>query len=116
MCNRFSHIAPECKIKPVVGNVSDGKCSSEQSKGKPVCFVSTIPSNSIIDSRVSNSPSTLTLACQRTPNCIMPIYAGYVNESPVTVLRDTGCSGIVVWKTKVGDQNFIDGKQQVCFS
>lgn len=72
-CNRFGHITPECKIKPVVGSVSerqsDGKCSSEQSKGKPVCFAST-------------------LTC--------------------------GCSGIVVRKTKVSDQNFVDGKQQMC--
>lgn len=30
------------------------------------------------------------------------------------VLRDTGCSGIVVRKTKVSDQNFVDGKQQMC--
>lgn len=44
----------------------------------------------------------------------MPISAGYVNGSPVTVFRDTGCSGIVLRKTKVSDQNLIDGKQQVC--
>lgn len=74
----------------------------------------TLPSNYIIFSRVSNSPTTLTSACQRTPNSIMPISAGYVNGSPVTVFRDTGCSGIVLRKTKVSDQNFIDGKQQVC--
>lgn len=69
-CNRFGHIAPECKIKPVVGNVSDGKCSSEQIKGKPVCFVSTIPSNSIIDSRVSNAPTTQHVRELLTSSCL----------------------------------------------
>lgn len=82
-CNRFGHTMPECKIKPVVGSVSeiqsDGKCSSEQSKGKPVCFVSTLTSDSIVDSMVNNSPTTLTSGCQKTANFIMPISAGYVN-------------------------------------
>lgn len=44
----------------------------------------------------------------------MSLSAGYENGTPVTVLRDNGCSGIVVRKTKVSDQNFINGKQQVC--
>lgn len=65
-CNRFGQIAPECKTKPVVGSVSerqsDGKCLSEQSKGKPVCFVSTLPVDSIVHSIFNNSPTTLTSA------------------------------------------------------
>lgn len=33
----------------------------------------------------------------------MFIFVGYVNGSLVIVLRDIGCSGLVVWKIKVSD-------------
>ncbi|XP_061171098.1 uncharacterized protein LOC133180643 [Saccostrea echinata] len=117
-CHRVGHIASECKAKPVVGNVSEvrteGESPTAQINEKPVCFVSTLPSDSIIDSMVNMSPTTLTSACQKSVNFSMPISAGYINGNPVTVLRDTGCSGIVVRKSKVSEKDLVDSKQQVC--
>ena len=45
----------------------------------------------------------------------MPISAGYVEGKPVTVLRDTGCSVIVVRKSKVSEDRFRRNKIQTCF-
>jgi hypothetical protein len=44
----------------------------------------------------------------------MPISTGYIDTTPVTVFRDTGCNGIVVTKGIVSGKNFIAGKEQVC--
>ena len=44
----------------------------------------------------------------------MPISAGYVEGKPVTVLRDTGCSGIVVRKSMVSEDRIIRNKIQTC--
>ena len=44
----------------------------------------------------------------------MPISAGYVDGKPVTMLRDTGCSGIVIRKCTVAEGSFIVVKEQVC--
>lgn len=44
----------------------------------------------------------------------MPISAGYVEGKPVTVLEDTGCSGIVVRRSKVDASNLITNKFQTC--
>ena len=37
-------------------------------------------------------------------------------EKLVTVLRDTGCSGIVIRMSTVEEESFINGKKQVCVS
>ena len=44
----------------------------------------------------------------------MPISAEYVDGKPVTVLRDTGCSGIVIRKCTVPEGSYIVGKVQIC--
>eukprot|EP00105_Crassostrea_gigas_P045859 XP_019930007.1 PREDICTED: uncharacterized protein LOC105346079 isoform X3 [Crassostrea gigas] len=44
----------------------------------------------------------------------MPSSTGYVEGEPVTVLRDTGCSGIVVRTSKVNKGNMIKDKFQTC--
>ncbi|XP_065921901.1 uncharacterized protein [Magallana gigas] len=65
-------------------------------------------------SRVSSSPMTMSSSCQKNSSFNMPLSAGYVNNVPVTVLRDTGCSGIVVKMSKIQEENLIVGKKQTC--
>lgn len=108
-CQKLGHIASECRSKQV-NSVS--KPSSDE--GQPTCFVSTIPKDSVIDCRVNVQSTILTSACQKTVNSTMPISTGYIDTTPVTVLRDTGCNGIVVRKGIVSEKNFIVGKEQVC--
>lgn len=112
-CHRYGHIASECKSRTSFNNVSNAVQDVGSSEQK-VCFVSTIPTDSIVDSRVSCSPMTMSSSCQKNSSYNMPLSAGYVNNVPVTVLRDTGCSGIVVKMSKIQEENLIVGKKQTC--
>ncbi|XP_052696354.1 uncharacterized protein LOC128175021 isoform X2 [Crassostrea angulata] len=71
-CNRVGHIASECRPKPKVGMVNTQESPDTQ----------------------ETSPVEAKFPAQQQHN--MPLSAGYVEGKPVTVLRDTGCSGIVV--------------------
>ena len=115
-CHKFGHIASECKSKQS-GNKVSQVLSDSKSKNNPeakVSFVVTLPTDSVVDSKMSQSPTTLSTACQRNSNFNMPISAGYINGKPVTVLRDTGCNGIVARKSKVPQGNIVTDKKQTC--
>ncbi|XP_033756184.1 uncharacterized protein LOC117338928 [Pecten maximus] len=43
----------------------------------------------------------------------MPVVDGRVDESPVSVLRDTGCSGVVIKRSLVGEEQ-MTGETQTC--
>ena len=59
------------------------------------CIVPT--QSSCITSKLSSvSPTILTSSCHEVNEIKMPVSSGFVEGKPVTVLRDTGCSGIVV--------------------
>ena len=79
-----------------------------------MCYASTIPTDTIVDTTASRSPVTTSLSCNKSVAHSMQISAGYVNNVPVTVLRNTGCSGIVVRRSKVKEENLIEGKNQTC--
>ena len=71
-------------------------------------------SDSIVNSLPSDSATTtLSSHCRSLSNSSMPVSTGYVNGNAVTVLRDTGCSGIVVKRSKV-NQSDLTGKTQSC--
>ena len=53
-----------------------------------------------------NTTTKVSSSCNRGRQA-MPFSAGYVEGTPVTVLRDTGCSGIVVRKSMVSEDRFI---------
>lgn len=113
-CHRYGHIESECKSRTSFNNVSNAVQDVGSSEQK-VCFVSTMPTDSIEDSRVFSSLMTMSPSCQKNSSFSMPLSAGFVNSVPVTVLRDTGCSGIVVKMSKIQEENLIVGKkQQTC--
>lgn len=91
----------------------------ENTRGKGnVCGAGTIPIDSIVDTASSactssTSTSILHSSCQSATAVHMPIAHGYINGKPVTILRDTGCSGIVVKRSLV-DDNSLTGSKQVC--
>lgn len=87
---------------------------TNSNEGQPICFVSTIPKDYVVDSKVSRKSTTLTSACQKTPSSIMPISAGYVDGEKSDGIGDTGCSGIVIRKGTVSEKSFISGKEQIC--
>ncbi|XP_062610800.1 uncharacterized protein LOC134272595, partial [Saccostrea cucullata] len=113
-CHKVGHIASECRSKTVFNNMSHAVQDVGSSEQK-VCFVSTMPSDPIVESTASSFPTTTSFSsCQSSLASSMPISAGYVNNVPVTVLRDTGCSGIVIRRSKIQDEDLVQGKKQTC--
>ncbi|CAG2250029.1 unnamed protein product [Mytilus edulis] len=110
-CGKNGHIAPDCRVNLQKTN-SGSSDDRKNFKGK-VCNTCTIPTDSIVDAIPTGCTSTLPLACQSTVNVSMLVSSGYVDGKPVTVLRETGCSAIVLKRDMVGDESLTGGKQ-VC--
>lgn len=100
-CNKPGHMAQDCTY---------GRVSNIQEENVPTdnfCGAVTIPSDSIIETSVSmvcEPTSTNATAYMTSKRNAMPICSGYVNGKKVSVLRDSGCSGIVVKRSLVTEE------------
>ena len=121
-CHQIGHIASECHPKHKIGCVVSESVDSEiegtvcEETFVKGCSAFIAPIDSIVNTQASSSsdPSIrLTSACQSSICGNMPVSSGYVEGNLVTVLRDTGCSGIVVRRSKILDQNLTE-KFQPC--
>lgn len=125
-CGKQGHIASDCRVKSNTNKVSTvtadmrsprskskfyGK-ESEDSNRTNVCNACTVPCQSFVNTFPSTN-TTLSSSCQNMSTVSMPVSPGLVNGRPVTVLRDTGCSGIVVKRSIVNDDCLL-GSVQVC--
>lgn len=92
----------------------DSSDVSDQSKHdqEATCGACSLFNDSIIDVNVSTTVPQLTSACSTKPTC-MPVREGKIGLTKVTVLRDTGCSGVVVRKSLIADCQFT-GEEQTC--
>lgn len=55
----------------------------------------------------------LSVACSVSKTNALPVCSGFVGSRKVSVLRDTGCSGVVVQSSLVG-QNELTGEMKTC--
>ncbi|CAC5422122.1 unnamed protein product [Mytilus coruscus] len=109
-CGKTGHIALDCgvNLQKTSSALSEDK---NNFKGK-IYNTCTIPTDSIVNAIPTGCTCTLPSSCQSITNLSMPVSSGYVDGKPVTVLRDTGCSGIVVKRDMVDNKSLTDGKQQ----
>ena len=140
-CGKTGHIASDCRInfsqrKPIASvQVSDrqrsqspyrvrfrerkdeswsnSRSSTPGSSDVKVCNAFIPMTDSILYS--SQGPSTsLSSSCDvSTSSSGMPTSTGLIGDSVVSVLRDTGCSGVVVRRSCISE-NQITEKRQVC--
>ncbi|XP_033733848.1 uncharacterized protein LOC117322984 [Pecten maximus] len=131
-CGKPGHLSYECRgkkssnVAAVVGEIGSedigrrkhlstrGRGSrSTRSRSKRRCSEGTRVQAS--SPSVDRSPPTLSESCniKMAGDRGMPIASGYVGDHFVTVLRDSGCSGVVVRKDLV-DPSRISDRQQVC--
>ncbi|CAC5377450.1 unnamed protein product [Mytilus coruscus] len=110
-CGKTGHIALDCRVnlQKTSSALSEDK---KNFKGK-ICNTCTIPTDSIEDAISTGCTSTLPSSCQSITNVSMPVSSGHVDGKPVTVLRDTCCSSIVVKRDMVDNESLTGGKQ-VC--
>ena len=118
-CSRLGHIASECKgkLNAVIVDAGDSSSVLSDSDDSNVkgCSAFVIPIDTVMQSSHLKQDSTtiLSSSCQSLYSPAMPATSGFVEGKPVSVLRDTGCSGIVIRRSKVSDKN-LTGKTQVC--
>lgn len=128
-CGKLGHIASECFPKshkvgavafrnqsPIRRKTPQKKESKEMdsdSTEPKVCGTCTSFCETLTDSIAADTSTVLTSACQNTMHISMPVSSGYVESKPVTVLRDTGCSGVVVKRSKVCEDT-LTGMFQDC--
>ena len=75
-----------------------------------MCYISTIPTDTIADTITSRSPVITLLSCNQCVAHRMPISDGHVNKVSQTVLWDIRCSRIVVRRSKIKKETLIDGE------
>lgn len=76
------------------------------------CGACSLFNNSTIDVWAPDNMPQLTSVCRAKLTC-MPVVEGKIGETKVKVLRDTGCSGVVVRKDLV-DKSKLTGERQTC--
>ncbi|VDH97589.1 Hypothetical predicted protein [Mytilus galloprovincialis] len=105
-CNKSDHLISNCPLlKNKVGNVQN---SGSRGKETPICGNVITLTDSIITTQVSNL--TIPEQCEKKP-IKMPVAKGKLGNRVVTVLRDTGCNGVVIKKSLVSIDCFLDDYQ-----
>lgn len=129
-CNKPGHFISDCPLKNKVGNIQNtersrrGKFEGQKrtvqgDKGNtqggndtPVCGAFIVPSDNILNAQAGNTQRPqLTSATGHKISSSMPVGKGMLGSKFVTVLRDTGCSGVVVKTSLVDEDCFLDRYQ-----
>lgn len=103
-CNKPGHISSQCpqRYRNSVGAAMGTNTQKEESVDKysdiqGKCGASTSFTNTSTYSMASNSADLVNSSCNIASSFVdMPTCNGMLNEHLVTVLRDTGCNGVVV--------------------
>ena len=122
LCGKRGHLARNC-LK-LTGACDVGEPSKDKGKDKgelseaSCCIISTPTTSSFSDAisgvrsgkaQVESTDCNLTAAC----GLRMPVHQGKLGSKTVSVLRDSGCSGVVVRKDLV-DESLYVGRSQGC--
>ena len=122
-CDKIGHIASECrprsqgKVHAVVSNNDGNTNDDERPTSDNAQFCSAIFSQSdclkASKAVLPDSNSTLVSSCITSNSSNLPVCTGFLDGNKVNVLRDTGCSGIVVRQSKI-DQSNLTGSFETC--
>ncbi|XP_064649953.1 uncharacterized protein LOC135501648 [Lineus longissimus] len=110
LCSKKGHIARDCTAKASVAVDENGHEKESLNTAVGSCCITTpVYSPSI----VSTSKSEETVKTSPSCGLCMPVTRGLVGSEEVSVLRDTGCSGVIVRRSMVNDAE-TTGKTQRC--
>ncbi|XP_033762635.1 uncharacterized protein LOC117344094 [Pecten maximus] len=120
-CGKLGHISYDCRLKK---NVSGNKVASvveEENRKKQASDAKRVTRKdrtSAIDKSHVKDSTTLSVSCdlRSSQSAGMPVMRGCVGSHCVSVLRDTGCSGVVVRRCLVDKDSFTDRVQLCTFA
>ena len=123
-CDKIGHIASECRLKSkgqvnaVLPDNNDGNTNDVErpaSENAKYCSALFSQSDCLKASKavLPDSNSTLVSSCNISNSSNLPVCTGFVGGNEVSVLRDTGCSGIVVRQSKIDKPN-LTGSFETC--
>ena len=135
ICDHVGHFANACpqgnprangnwstnrdRQTPRRNSMGNAKPDNSQNKPHTANVSIEVGDNTIHNCSVEHANATSGCSCcvpmvdtsfmQAWPN--LPVYDGYVEDTPVKVLRDTGCSSVIVRKSLINPSDFT-GKQK----
>ena len=122
-CDKIGHIASECrprlqgKVHAVVSNNDGNTNDVERPASDNAKFCSAIFSHSdcmkASKAVLQDSNSTIVSSCIFSNSSNLPVCTGFLDGNEVSVLRDTGCGGIVVRQSKIDRAN-LTGSFETC--
>ena len=110
LCGKVGHFAKDCFIKKHIVSAIATNQDSEQDEAS-MCSCQ-IPDATELVLNCGHKVPILSSCVSKLPTN-MPVSKGYVGDKLVQVLRDTGCSGVVVQKSLVTEKQY-NGRSQRC--
>ena len=116
-CGKPGHISKNCfaRVKPAASCVCDVHTtgdSDDQPNNSNECLA--LQGQQCIQLKCGCILPVIADACRQKPaNPNMPLVSGRLNNQEITVLRDTGCSSVVVRRSLVQDSE-LTGKKEMC--
>ncbi|XP_071115973.1 uncharacterized protein [Haliotis cracherodii] len=117
-CSQIGHLAAQCK-KPKynVASIQVSEYTSNVSAVLPDCIDVEARIPEVVDGDATTSERVsepdVASGSMFTTDHNMPIHKGKVNGKPVDVLRDSGCTGVIVRRSKVEDE-CLSSETQSC--
>ncbi|XP_071082477.1 uncharacterized protein [Haliotis cracherodii] len=117
-CSQIGHLAAQCK-KPKynVASIQVSEYTSNVSAVLPDCIDVEARIPEVVDGDATTSERVsepdVASGSMFTTDHNMPIHKGKVNGKPVDVLRDSGCTGVIVRRSKVEDE-WLSSETQSC--
>ena len=105
-CGVQGHIGINCPSQGTPGSMNRGTRygQGQYGKGNNSCAAITSTRDSVIDSAVGHMEPIASI--------VMPVKRGHLEGKDVSVLRDTGCGGVVVREGLVDKESFVDEQHE----
>ena len=120
ICSKRGHIAPDCRSRPMVASACDMQVETSVNSGERgrVRYLMDEPCKCIVQTGLMTSSGQkvdiVSASCISTSiSGNLPVSEGYVEGHKVQVLRDSGCSGAIVKRSLVSEEQ-LNGGERSC--
>jgi len=118
ICSKRGHIAADCRSKTYIANACVTQPHTKSSSNGEIYYRMSEPCECIkvqgLRTASGQKVDIMSASCiSSNIDTNLPVSKGYIMEQEVQVLRDSGCSGVIVKRSLVRD-NQLNGSEQSC--